>query len=136
MPYWLVTTGDDAERGINGGMMPQSHPGAPTVNTVGVASVDETLISIERKGGKVALPKMAVPGVGWLAYCVDPEGTPSESSSRTRRRADRLARQTSAAIFSRSTLPPDTIATATIPAGARTLPATRAAVAAAPEPST
>jgi hypothetical protein len=24
--------------------------------------------------GKVALPKIAVPGVGWLAYCQDPEG--------------------------------------------------------------
>jgi len=74
MPYWLVTTGDDGAPGINGGMMPRSHPGASTVNTVGVASVDETLAAIQRKGGKVALPRMAVPGVGWLAYCIDPEG--------------------------------------------------------------
>jgi predicted enzyme related to lactoylglutathione lyase len=28
----------------------------------------------EAAGGTVALPKMAVPGVGWLAYCLDPEG--------------------------------------------------------------
>jgi predicted enzyme related to lactoylglutathione lyase len=25
-------------------------------------------------GGAVAVPKMAIPGVGWLAYCTDPEG--------------------------------------------------------------
>ncbi len=73
MPYWLITTGD-GERGIDGGMMPRSHPGASTVNTVGVDSVDATLASVASRGGKVALPKMAVPGVGWLAYCIDPEG--------------------------------------------------------------
>jgi predicted enzyme related to lactoylglutathione lyase len=25
-------------------------------------------------GGKVLLPKTAVPGIGWLAYCADTEG--------------------------------------------------------------
>ena len=25
-------------------------------------------------GGTVAVPKMAIKGVGWLAYCKDPEG--------------------------------------------------------------
>ena len=29
---------------------------------------------IQTAGGRVALPKMAVPGVGWLAYFIDPEG--------------------------------------------------------------
>ncbi len=74
MPYWLVTTGDASERGIDGGLLPRSHPGASTVNTIGVASVDASLKAIEGKGGKAVVPKMAVPGVGWLAYCVDPEG--------------------------------------------------------------
>jgi predicted enzyme related to lactoylglutathione lyase len=44
------------------------------VNTLDVASCDEYVRKVETAGGKVALPKMAVPGVGWLAYCIDPEG--------------------------------------------------------------
>jgi predicted enzyme related to lactoylglutathione lyase len=74
MPYWTVTTGADGEPGINGGLMPRSHPGAPTVNTVSVPSLDASLGSIEAKGGRTVVPKMAVPGIGWLAYCADTEG--------------------------------------------------------------
>jgi len=44
------------------------------VNTIDVPSCDEFVRKAEAAGGKVALPKMAVPGVGWLAYCLDPEG--------------------------------------------------------------
>jgi predicted enzyme related to lactoylglutathione lyase len=39
-----------------------------------VASVDESLQDIEKAGGVCVLPKMAVPGVGWMAYCKDPDG--------------------------------------------------------------
>ena len=74
MPYWLITTGAEGERGIDGGMMPRQSPGASTVNTIGVESIDATLKTIQAKGGRTAVPKMAVPGVGWLAYCVDTEG--------------------------------------------------------------
>jgi len=74
MPYWLITTGEDGERGINGGMMPRPSPGASTVNTIGVASLDATLEAIASKGGKTVVPKMPVPGIGWLAYCIDTEG--------------------------------------------------------------
>jgi predicted enzyme related to lactoylglutathione lyase len=73
MEYWMITTGD-GQPGINGGMMRRSHPGAGTVNTVDVASVDEAVKQIEGHGGKVVAPKMPIPGVGYLAYCQDPEG--------------------------------------------------------------
>jgi predicted enzyme related to lactoylglutathione lyase len=73
MPYVLVTTGKE-ERGIDGGLLPRQARGAGTVNTIDVPSVDEYLGRILEKGGKVALPKMAVPGVGWLAYAIDTEG--------------------------------------------------------------
>jgi predicted enzyme related to lactoylglutathione lyase len=39
-----------------------------------VASLDATLAKAETSGGRIALPKMAIPGVGWLAYLEDPEG--------------------------------------------------------------
>lgn len=44
------------------------------VNTIDVPSCDEYLGKIEAAGGKNVMPKMAVPGIGWLAYCTDPEG--------------------------------------------------------------
>lgn len=73
MEYWLVSTGEGGP-GIDGGLMKRPHPGYPVVNTIDVPSVDDFLKKIESKGGKVAAPKMAVPGVGWLAYCTDPDG--------------------------------------------------------------
>ena len=79
--YWLVSTGGDpgapgaaAAVGIDGGMMRRPHPGAGTVNTIDVPSVDEYVARIQAQGGTVVAPKMAVPGIGWLAYCQDPEG--------------------------------------------------------------
>ena len=74
MPYWMVTTGRDGEPGIDGGLMPRPQPGATTVNTIGVASLDAILKTIESKGGKTVVPTMAIPGIGWLAYCLDTEG--------------------------------------------------------------
>ena len=74
MPYWMVTTGPNEAPGINGGIMPQQHPNQPCVNTIDVANVDESVAAATKAGGQVAVPKMAVPGVGWLAYCTDPEG--------------------------------------------------------------
>jgi uncharacterized protein len=74
MPYWLITTGADSEPGINGGMLPRRDPRQPCVNTVSVANLDETLAAAVANGAKVALPRMAVPGVGWLGYIQDPDG--------------------------------------------------------------
>jgi predicted enzyme related to lactoylglutathione lyase len=74
MPYWLITTGPNEEPGINGGMLSRQHPGQGTVNTISVNSVDDAVAAATKAGGKVALPKMAIPGVGWLAYCLDTEG--------------------------------------------------------------
>jgi uncharacterized protein len=72
--YWLVSTGEAPEPGINGGMMLRPHPGAVTCNTIGVPSVDNALKAVEDAGGKTVAPKMPIPGVGWLAYCTDTEG--------------------------------------------------------------
>lgn len=74
MDYWLIQTGEDSEPGINGGLMPRRDPAQPCVNTVGVQDLDATLETVTRLGGLVVVPKMPVPGVGWLAYCKDTEG--------------------------------------------------------------
>jgi uncharacterized protein len=81
MEYWLIDTGPADQPGINGGLLPR--PGAAPaemqavnafVCTVGVDALDETLATNADLGGGVALPKMAVPGIGWLAYVKDPDG--------------------------------------------------------------
>ena len=74
MDYWMVTTGPNGEPGINGGMMRRPHPGAVTCNTIEVKSLEGSIASVEKAGGKVVVPKMPIQGIGWCAYCVDPEG--------------------------------------------------------------
>jgi len=78
-PYWLITTGPDSQPGINGGLVPRRGTIDGTaviayVCTVDTASVDDSVRKAQAGGGTVALPKMAIPGVGWLAYCKDTEG--------------------------------------------------------------
>jgi predicted enzyme related to lactoylglutathione lyase len=79
--YWLVTTGPADQRGIDGGLVIRRGPapaeGQPVnayVCTIGVASVDGTIAKVKASGGTIALDKMPVPGVGWLAYAKDTEG--------------------------------------------------------------
>ena len=74
MPYWMVITGEPDEPGINGGLLPRQHENQPPVNTVGVKNLDESIASVTSNGGTIAVPKMAIPGIGWLAYCLDTEG--------------------------------------------------------------
>ncbi len=71
--YWLVTTGE-GDTGINGGLMRRMDPSQPITNTIDVESVDATCAAIEAAGGQIVVPKMPIPGVGWLAYFKDPDG--------------------------------------------------------------
>ena len=81
MEYWLVNTGADPEPGINGGLMKRMGP-PPTpgqaVNafpcTVNVDNLDTSLRLAVSLGATVAMPKMPIPGMGWLAYFHDTEG--------------------------------------------------------------
>jgi uncharacterized protein len=79
--YWLIQTGDAPEPGINGGLLRRrgtpptdGQPVNAFVCTVDVPALDDLLARLSQFGGSVALPKMAVPGVGWLAYVKDPDG--------------------------------------------------------------
>lgn len=72
--YWLITTGREDEPGINGALMKRTDPTAATWNTVEVDSVDDHVSKVEASGGSVVVPKMAIPGVGYQAYCRDTEG--------------------------------------------------------------
>lgn len=77
--YWLITTGPKEEMGIDGGMLKRMTPIDGTaviayVCTMGVEDLDEVISTVVKNGGTVAVPKHAIPGVGWLAYFKDTEG--------------------------------------------------------------
>jgi uncharacterized protein len=81
MDYWLITTGPGEQPGINGGLVRRPGPSpvaAQAINayvcTVDVPNVDEYVLRVGTLGGTVAMPKMAVPGIGWLAYAKDTDG--------------------------------------------------------------
>jgi hypothetical protein len=78
--YWQIDTGRGSQPGIDGGLIPRRGPAAldgQAVNaficTVEVESLDRTLARALTLGAELALPKMAIPGVGWLAYVKDPD---------------------------------------------------------------
>ena len=72
--YWLITTGEEDEPGIDGGLTRRTETGAATVNTINVPSVDEFIQKIKENKGTIIMPKQAIPWVGWTAYFKDPEG--------------------------------------------------------------
>jgi uncharacterized protein len=74
MDYWLVTAGEDKEPGINGAIAVKDETHPTIINTISVASFEDAVKTIMQEGGKVLTPKMAVPNVGYMAYCKDPEG--------------------------------------------------------------
>ena len=60
--------------GVNGGLMKKQNPEHKAVNYIQVESVDEYIKRIESLGGRIVVPKMEVPGIGWWALALDPEG--------------------------------------------------------------
>lgn len=81
MDYWMVETGPADTPGINGGLLPRRGAGplpdqavVSYVCTAQIESLDLTLAKSGELGGTIAVPKMAIPGVGWLAYIKDPDG--------------------------------------------------------------
>ena len=75
LEYWLVTTGEDKDPGINGGLArPREGQSPGTINTITVSSLDQSIKKIEGAGGKICVPKMKIPNIGWHAYAEDPAG--------------------------------------------------------------
>jgi predicted enzyme related to lactoylglutathione lyase len=74
MENWTVTTTDhNGNDSLSGGMSKRQMPQQQITNFIDVKSVNEYLSKVERLGGKVVVPKTAVPGMGYYAVCVDTE---------------------------------------------------------------
>lgn len=81
--YWMIMTAptDSKDLGINGGIQkrpaqtppPQCGTNAFTC-TIDVINFDETSKKILSAGGKIALPKFALPKMAWQGYFLDTEG--------------------------------------------------------------
>jgi len=72
--YWLIKEGEGSRQSISGGLVRRTGPSAETVNTIEVSSLDESAAKIIENGGHIVVSKMAIPGVGYIAYCHDTEG--------------------------------------------------------------
>lgn len=72
--YWLVSTDDGKEHGINGAIMKREDPNTSTINPIDVSNVLDFMESVKKNGGTVLTKKTTVPGVGYFAYCKDTEG--------------------------------------------------------------
>ena len=70
--YWHIDTGgsDDTP---DGGLMARKHAQQPITNYVNVESVTTFAAKIEKLGGKVCMPRTAVPNMGYFAICRDTE---------------------------------------------------------------
>ncbi|WP_440970319.1 VOC family protein [Peribacillus frigoritolerans] len=81
MPYFGAVTGNENEHGIDGALMqrqsapPETHQALNAFAcTIGVENYDLTEAKIIENGGKLTMPKFALPGMAWQGYYIDPEG--------------------------------------------------------------
>jgi predicted enzyme related to lactoylglutathione lyase len=70
--YWHIDTGGGNDT-PDGGMMARKHPEQPITNYISVKSVTKSMAKVEKLGGKVCMPKTAVPQMGYFAICQDTE---------------------------------------------------------------
>lgn len=67
----IDTGGPDASP--DGGMMLRKQPGQTITNYVNVPSVTKYMAKVGKLGGKICMPKTAVPQMGYFAICQDQE---------------------------------------------------------------
>ena len=77
--YWVVKTGESDQPGIDGGLLRRDihFEGVGItafVCTIAVADLDVFLMKVNTSGGQLAVARMPIAGIGWLAYCKDTEG--------------------------------------------------------------
>lgn len=77
--YYRIQAGAEGESGIDGGIgaiadTPTAEGRPLTQVTIPVPNLDDCISRVEQAGGRVIEPKMAIPGIGWFAACVEPGG--------------------------------------------------------------
>lgn len=59
--------------GVNGGMYKRMKPGQSPINYISVEEIDVYASKLVEAGGEVIVPRMPVPGHGWMVHFKDPE---------------------------------------------------------------
>jgi len=72
--YLISTTNLDGTPGVGGGLGKRMDPSQRMMNYFGVQSIDAAMKKVTSLGGKLITGKMPVPGMGYLANCMDTEG--------------------------------------------------------------
>ena len=72
MPYWHIDTGG-ADHTLDGGMIERQAPQHTITNYVLVLSVEKSAAKVQKLGGKIIMPKAAVPQMGYFVICQDTE---------------------------------------------------------------
>jgi len=73
--YYLIETTDlEGKPATGGGIGKRGSPDQRIMKYIGIPSIDEYSAKVKHLGGSLVLPKMAVPGFGFLAICTDTEG--------------------------------------------------------------
>ncbi|MFB3763930.1 MAG: VOC family protein [Methanotrichaceae archaeon] len=67
----IIKTGNG--NAISGSLTKRQRPGQTIVNYIDVSSTDRYIVKIQHLGGKVLVPKTAVPGMGYFVVCEDTE---------------------------------------------------------------
>lgn len=74
MKYYSVETTDlDGKEGVTAGIGEKRPDNQELVVYIGVDNIEEYSKKIEENGGKILTSKMAVPEMGYLVVCKDPE---------------------------------------------------------------
>lgn len=60
--------------GIDGALMKKRDPKQQVANSIDVENIDKTSKEIEKAGGRMVVPKSAVPNMGWFAFFTDIDG--------------------------------------------------------------
>jgi predicted enzyme related to lactoylglutathione lyase len=77
--FFLVQTGTEKDPGIEGSLQARRELVKGEKITayecsISVDNVDATTKAVQANGGKIVMPKVAIPGVGRLIFFQDPEG--------------------------------------------------------------
>ena len=70
--YWHIDTGG-ADASPDGGLMARKQPGQTITNYINVPSVDKAAAKVRKLGGKICMPRTAVPQMGYFVLCQDTE---------------------------------------------------------------
>jgi predicted enzyme related to lactoylglutathione lyase len=72
IPYWLVSTSDDPAA-VGAGIAKRGEAWQSATPTIEVPSADDYAARIEKEGGTIVVPKVLIPGVGYLVTFRDTE---------------------------------------------------------------